>query len=273
LKHGLTCAAIAYSCIAPLVLGFAAIGLGLFYYSYRYMLLYTVQPKIDTKGHCYTLALQQLLTGVYIAELCLFGLFSLRTATGPSVMIGVLFLATIVFNVTTNRYLAPLEQFLPADLALESGGDEQAPLLSAAEEGEADALRTSESNIERLSNRAHVPSKVVTPVAQFLQPHIYASHTAMKAWLREGDFDADDVPDYSEDDVKKAYLNPVYTSKTPVVWLPKDSMGVSKNEIQENETEGFKCSDEGAWLDEKGALKWSVDDFEQVPIFKKGTKW
>jgi hypothetical protein len=255
------------------VLGFAAIGLALFYYSYRYMLLYTVQPKVDTKGHCYTLALQQILTGVYIAELCLIGLFGLRKATGPSIMVGLLFVATVIFNYTTNRWFAPLEQYLPFDLALESEDDEQAPLLSSAEEGEADTLRNTESSIQRLSSRTRVPSKVVTPIAQFLQPHIFASHTAMKAWLREGDFDADDAPEYSEEDVKKAYLHPAYTSKTPIVWLAKDNMGVSKNEAQENETEGIKCSDEGAWIDGKGNLKWSVYDFEEVPIFKKGTRW
>ncbi|KAH7078878.1 hypothetical protein BKA63DRAFT_408546 [Paraphoma chrysanthemicola] len=265
--------AIAYSCIAPLVLGFAAIGLALFYYSYRYMLLYTVQPKIDTKGHCYTLALQQILTGVYIAELCLIGLFSLRKATGPLIMIVALFFATVVFNFFTNRYFAPLEQYLPADLALEAENDEQAPLLSSAEEGEADALRSSESNIDRISSRTRVPTKVVSPLARFLQPHIFASHTAMKAWIREGDFDPDDIPEYSDEDVKKAYLNPAYTSKTPVVWLAKDPMGVSTNEVKETETAGIKCSDEGAWIDEKGNLKWGVDDFDDLPVFKKGIRW
>jgi hypothetical protein len=237
------------------------------------MLLYTVQPKVDTKGHCYTLALQQILTGVYIAELCLIGLFSLREATGPLFMIVVLLIATAIFNYTTNRWFAPLEQYLPADLALESEDDDQAPLLSSMEEGEADALHNTESNIQRLSSRAHIPSKVATPIAQFLQPHIFASHTAMKAWLREGDFDADDAPEYSEEDVKKAYLHPAYTSKTPVVWLAKDSMGVSKNEVQENETAGIKCTDQGAWIDEEGGLQWSVDDFDEVPVFKKGIKW
>lgn len=237
------------------------------------MLLYTVQPKVDTKGHCYTLALQQILTGIYIAELCLFGLFSLRKATGPLIMIGILLIATVVFNYTTNRYFAPLEQYLPVDLALESEDNEQAPLLSTAEEGESDALRNTESNIDRFSNRTHVPKKVATPVAQFLQPHIFASHTAMKAWLREGDFDVEDVPEYSEEAVNKAYLNPAYTSKTPVVWLARDNMGVSKNEMQENESAGIASSDQGAWIDEKGGLKWSVDDFEEVPIFKKGTRW
>lgn len=184
-----------------------------------------------------------------------------------------LFFATIVFNYTTNRYFAPLEQYLPADLALESEDDEQAPLLSAQEEGESDALRNTESNIDRLSSRSRVPTKVLSPVAQFLQPHIFASHTAMRAWLRDGDYDMDDAPEYSEDNVKKAYLNPAYTSKTPIVWLARDGMGVSENEVKENEAAGIKCSDEGAWIDEKGGLKWSIDDFEEVPIFKKGTKW
>ncbi|KAJ4374254.1 hypothetical protein N0V83_002995 [Neocucurbitaria cava] len=266
--------AIAYSCIAPLVLGFAAVGLAIFYVSYRYMLLYTVQPKTDTKGHCYTLALQQILTGVYIAELCLIGLFSLREATGPLIMLVLLLIATIIFHYTTNRYLAPLEQFLPADLALDSDNDdEQAPLLSSAEEGEADALRNAERHIDSLSSRALVPSQVVSPVARFVQPHIFASHTAMKAWLRDGDFDEDDTPEYSEEDLKKAYLNPAFTSKTPVVWLAKDEVGVSQNEIKENEEMGFKSTDQGAWIDEEGRLKWSVDDFEEVPVFKKSIRW
>ena len=237
------------------------------------MLLYTVQPKIDTKGHAYTLALQQALSGVYIAELCLIGLFSLRNATGPTVMVGILFVATVAFNYTTNRYLAPLEQYLPADQALEPDSDEQAPLLVSAEEGDADALHDAETRMHRLSSRTRIPKPLISPLARFFTPHVYASHAAMKVWLREGDFDEDDVPDYSEGDVRKAYLNPAYTSKTPIVWLARDDMGVSKHEVKENEEAGWTCSDQGAWVDEKGTLKWSVDDFEEVPIFKKGFKW
>lgn len=232
------------------------------------MLLYTVQPKIDTKGHCYTLALQQILIGIYIAELCLIGLFGLRQATGPSIMIAVLLAVTVVFNVATNKYFAPLENFLPAELALESE-DEEAPLLAGgdAEEGEA------ESHIERLGSHARIPSRYVSPVASFFEPHIFASHRAMKAWLKDGDFDEDDVPEYSKEDLKKAYLNPAYTSATPVVWLPRDEMGVSKKEVRDNEKEGLKCSDEGAWVNEKGRLEWSVQNFGEVPVFKTAKKW
>ncbi|KAF2709844.1 DUF221-domain-containing protein [Pleomassaria siparia CBS 279.74] len=263
--------AIAYSCIAPLVMGFAAAGLAMFYYSYRYMLLFTVQSKIDTKGQCYTLALQQILTGVYLAELCLIGLFGLRSATGPAVILVILLAVTIIFNIATNRYLAPLEEFIPADLAA-STSDEGTHLLSSLEAGTSQD-RDQESSLHRMGTQAHVPPKVLDPLARFFSPHIYASHKAMTAWLQDGDFDEDDVPEYQEKDVKRAYLNPAYTSSTPLVWLPKDEMGVSKQEIGECGENGLKASDEGAWVDEKGTVKWSVDDFEQVPIFKQGPKW
>merc|ERR1711981_1415431 len=68
--------AISYSCIAPLVLGFATIGLGLLYLVYRHNFLYVYDNNIDTKGMAYAKALQQLTVGVYLAEFCLIGLFA-----------------------------------------------------------------------------------------------------------------------------------------------------------------------------------------------------
>ncbi|KAI1801214.1 DUF221-domain-containing protein [Daldinia bambusicola] len=264
--------AIAYSCIAPLVLGFAAAGLALYYFSYRYNLLFVIQPKIDTKGQAYTLALQHLLTGVYIAELSLLGLFSLRRATGPSIITGLLLIVTILYNILTNRYLAPLEQFLPSDLTtLAEGDDESAPLLASAEEGQAQST----SRIQQLAQRADVPKtiaqRIIDPIAHFFEPQVFASYQAMRSWLRDGNlFDSEeDVPEYTEEQLRKAYLNPALTSPTPLIWIAKDPMGVSQNEITENEKFGLKASDQGAWLDERGRLRWSVQDFEEVPIWKR----
>lgn len=263
-----------------MVLGFAFIGLSLYYFSYRYNLLFVIQPKIDTKGQAYTLALQHLLTGVYIAELSLLGLFSLRRATGPSIILAILFIATILYNALLNKYLAPLESFLPADLAAlsERDGDESAPLLSSAEEGRAQPA----SHIQRLGQQAHVPPSVarhvVDPVARFFEPRFSASYQAMRSWLQDGDGDgafdsAEDVPEYEEDQLRKAYLNPALTSQTPLVWLARDPMGVSGREVEENEQIGLKASDQGAWLDEKGRVKWAVDTFADVPVWKQGVKY
>ncbi|KAK6860523.1 hypothetical protein PG995_004159 [Apiospora arundinis] len=269
--------AIAYSCIAPLVMGFAAIGLSLYYFSYRYNLLFVIQPKVDTKGQAYTLALQHLLTGVYIAELALIGIFGLRKATGPSVLLAVLFIATIVYNVLMNKYLAPLEKYLPAELASDPNGNhETTPLLSSAEEGQA----PHQSHIQRLGERAHVPPKVVDPIARFFEPRISTSYQALKKWLAEGDPSYEDdydstaaAPEYSEEDLRKAYLNPALTSPTPVIWLAKDRIGATANEIRESEGKGLKATDQGAWLDAKGRVRWSVEDVGEVPIWKEKVRY
>ncbi|KAI1097971.1 DUF221-domain-containing protein [Jackrogersella minutella] len=265
--------AIAYSCIAPLVLGFAAIGLSLYYFSYRYNLLFVIQPKIDTKGQAYTLALEHLLTGVYIAELSLLGLFSLRKATGPSILIGLLFVLTVLYNVLTNKYLVPLERLLPTDLATQSeGANESTPLLSSAEEGHAQPT----SHIQHLGQQAHVPQtvahRILEPLARFFEPQVFTSYQAMRSWLQDEDsYDIDeDVPEYTEEQLQKAYLNPVLTSPTPLIWIAKDPMGVSQNEVSENEQHGLKASDQGAWLDRKGKLQWSVREFGEIPIWKQG---
>jgi hypothetical protein len=226
-----------------------------------------IQTKIDTKGQCYTRALQQLLTGVYVAELCLIGLFGIHKATGPSIMTAILLAVTIIYNITMNYQLGPLEKYLPADLQAADEETEDTPLLSAAEEGAA-----SPSRVQRVGEELHVPRQVVDPVARFFEPRIFASHKAMTVWLADDGGTGDEVPEYSEDDIKNAYTNPAFTSQTPKVWLPKDDMGVSKKEIDENEAACISATDQGAWLDGK-RVKWDEDDYGNVPLFKVPVKY
>ncbi|KAF2814842.1 DUF221-domain-containing protein [Mytilinidion resinicola] len=258
--------AIAYACIAPLVLGFAAIGVFFYYLSYRHNLLFVIQTKIDTRGECYTRALQQLLTGVYVAELCLIGLFGIHKATGPLVMTAILLGVTIIYNITMNYQLSPLEKYLPADLEAADEDAEETPLLSAAEEGNVP------SRVQRVGQEMRVPKQVVDPIARFFEPHIFASHKAMKTWLLDDGGTGDEVQEYSEDDVKNAYTNPAFTSKTPKVWLAKDEMGVSKIEVEENEAAGISATDQGAWLEGK-KVRWDEDDFPNVPLYKVPVKY
>lgn len=268
--------AIAYSCIAPLVMGLCVLGLSLYYFSYRHNLLFVIQSKMDTKGEAYTLALQHLLTGVYIAELALIGIFGLRQATGPSVLVGVLFILTALCNSLMNKYLEPLEKFLPTELASSlDDGSETTPLLSSAEEGQA------QSHIQHLGEQAHVSpevaKRVVNPMARFFEPHIFTTRRSMQAWLENDKYssmtDGGQEPSYSEDNLRTAYMNPAMTSSTPIVWLAQDCAGASKSEIRENEKAELKATDQGAWLDDSGRVKWSVDDIGQVPIWKEKTPY
>ncbi|KAI1145468.1 hypothetical protein F4825DRAFT_243856 [Nemania diffusa] len=256
--------AIAYSCIAPLVLGFAAAGLSLYYLSYRYNLFYVIQPKIDTKGQAYTLALQHLLTGVYIAELALIGFFGLQQARGPSIMTGLLFIVTVIYNVLMNKYMSPLEKFLPADLVSLAEQDERTPLLSSAEEG-------------RVPQSALVPplvaEHIINPTARFFDPHAFTSYRSTRAWIRDEEGSRTEDPKYTDEELERAYLHPALWSQTPVIWMARDTMHASENEVRETEECGLKVSDEGAWLDGRRIVCWNVADFEKVPVWKKAVKY
>lgn len=265
--------ALVYSCISPLVLGFATIGLTLFYYAYKYNLLFVIQPKVESKGKCYTRALQQILAGVYIGELCLVGLFGLRKAKGPGILLVVLFFGTIAYNVLTNRRLKPLEDHFPDELLSEDGGDpEQRPLL-ARMEGEsgtsgADQESHDESRIQQLGREIRVPRQVLDPLARFFEPHVYASQQAMRAFLRHTAAETDPLPRYNEDDIQNAYQNPSLRTKTPVIWLPKDGNGLSKKEVDDLAKEGIEATDEGAWVDAKGKVDFERGQLRTLPVWK-----
>jgi hypothetical protein len=212
----------------------------------------------------YTRSLQQILTGLYIGELSLLGIFVLRKATGPSIMMAVLVIITIGYNILTNRYLNPLEDRFPDELL--AGQNEEEEALLAAEEGDAVGQAHDESRVQQVGRNLHVPQTILDPIASFFEPHIYASHKTMKAFLGTSEADP---PEYSEEDIRTAYLNPSLTSKAPQIWLPFDEAGLSKKEIEENSAAGIASTDQGAWLDEKGRVKFDNYNLRSTPLWSE----
>ncbi|KAJ9616358.1 hypothetical protein H2200_000076 [Cladophialophora chaetospira] len=265
--------AIAYSCIAPLVLGFAGIGIFLLYSSYRYNLLYVVQVKTETRGESYSRSLQHLMTGVYLAEICLVGLFGVRKAPGPSALAIILLVVTALYHFTVNNYLAPLEHYLPLDVFSDGDQDEERPLLSGDEDVDGPhRTQVQRSRVHKLG-AGKLPAVLLDPLATFLEPRVFASQEALRPWLRDPEGESEETITYTDEQVENAYVNPALTSKTPKVWLAKDQKGLSKSEIEANETEGFPSTDEGAELDASNEIRWNHDDFSTVPIFKEATRY
>ncbi|KAI9643705.1 hypothetical protein NHQ30_008328 [Ciborinia camelliae] len=130
--------AITYSLISPLTIVFALLGLYLIYLVSKYNLLYTYSSEISTRGLLYPHALKQLLTGVYLAEICLIGLFGLRSAFGPLLLMFGLTIFTSLIHISLNEALGPLLWNLPRTLAVEElyrglafNSDLQTPLPSS----------------------------------------------------------------------------------------------------------------------------------------------
>lgn len=115
----ITVIAIVYAVIAPLCLGFSTLGMALFYFAWRYNVLFVTDTGIDTRGLIYPRAVKQLFTGVYLSELCLIGLFGASVAIGPLVLMVVFTVFTVLFHMSLNNSIDPLLSNLPQSLMAE----------------------------------------------------------------------------------------------------------------------------------------------------------
>ncbi|KAH8896663.1 DUF221-domain-containing protein [Thozetella sp. PMI_491] len=112
--------AMSYACIAPLILIFSGLGMGCIYVAYRYNLVYSYTPEPDSEGLLYPRALTHLIVGIYMAQVCLIGLFALQISLPlPALFLMVVFLVfTIIVHFSLNDAIGPLLYNLPRTLAL-----------------------------------------------------------------------------------------------------------------------------------------------------------
>lgn len=234
--------ALTYSCIAPLILCFAFVGLFLVYQAYRYNLLFVYNIDIDTKGLVYPRALQHLMTGVYLAEICMIGLFSIKGAIGPLIILAFYLVLTILAHISLNEALTPLMNFLPRSLDSE---EEEIQANSEAEEAYKHAV-TRHGKIWK-----------------WFHPNLYKDYADLRRKVRR------DIVriQYSEVELQEAYYEPCITAKIPMLWIPKDQGGVSQDEIKQTSTV-IPISDQGAHLDEKNKIQWNKHD-EELPMWER----
>ncbi|RPB04156.1 DUF221 family protein [Choiromyces venosus 120613-1] len=266
----ITVIAITYSMIAPLVLGFAVVGLGLLYFAYRYNFLFVYNVNIDTKGLVYPRALYQTLTGVYLAEVCLIGLFGIRKAIGPLVLQVAFLVFTVLFQLSLSSAVEPLLKFLPKNLE-----KEEESLLSVedgpdgAYEVEGSAGKNGASKGASADHPEGTGKAQTTPggfLARFMHPETYYSYAHMRKVIPQ------DFPEivYGPETEKEVYLNPAISSRPPVLWVPRDEGGVSRQEVAH--TSGvIGISDGGAIINEKSKVCWvegeMPPDWEEKPLY------
>jgi hypothetical protein len=93
--------------------------MGFIYFVYKYNMIYSYDSDVDTHGLLYPHALLHLIVGLYMAEICLVGLFGLHTAFGPLILMILFMVFTIMVHVSLNDALGPLLNSLPRTLALQ----------------------------------------------------------------------------------------------------------------------------------------------------------
>ncbi|KAL2176782.1 uncharacterized protein P884DRAFT_300207 [Thermothelomyces heterothallicus CBS 202.75] len=259
--------AITYSCIAPLMLGWATVAMFLFYFAWRYNVLFVTDTQIDTRGLIYPRAIKQLFTGLYLAELCMIGLYGASVAPGPLVLMVAFLVFTVLFHISLNSALNPLLYNLPLTLLAEE--EESGRLLhpeksvsaepaastaenkaGSKEDRAAEDLDATEARV-REAREARKAAGAGNPFTRFLKPWVYADYAVLRRLVPRS-LDLDSYPD---EVAANAYYPPSVTSAPPLLWVPRDPAGVSRQEVAHS-GRVIPITDEGCELDEKGRLVW-----------------
>lgn len=262
--------AVAYSCIAPLVLGFAVIGLCLYYIAYRYNLLFVQTSSVDTKGLSYARALGHTLVGCYLSVICLIGLTGIAYAAPALILSIILLVIMILYHLSLNAAMKPLVHYLPRTLEAEEAAllaNHDGLPLSDGNAGYADSSDKvlPERFNEKSVNGANNPGATkVSLWKKWLRPDIHCNYDAMRK-LVPNDFV--DIR-YSPEQERDAYQHPAVTDTVPLLWIPRDEMGISRQECMHT-NKVTPMTDEGAYFNEKGKMVWNRDGEARPPIYEE----
>jgi hypothetical protein len=251
------------------MLFWSTISLFLFWLGYKYNILFVTDTTVDTRGLIYPRALKQLFAGIYLAEICMIGLFAVSKAFGPLVLMVAFLIFTVLFHLTMQKSLDPLMYSLPRTLEIEEELLQARATKSSTEGAEAEKqvsdettngeINGGQSRIGALTssltgNGQSSVQKKGNPLMKFLKPWFYADYQTLRALVPHEQHIGIERQ-YDDDLESAAYLPPSVNSTTPILWIPSDKLGVSKQEIAQT-SKVIPISDEGATLDEKNHIIW-----------------
>ncbi len=172
---------------------------------------------------------------------------------------------TALYQVPLNNALGPLIDYLPKSMDAEErrllseergqGGYEEDGLYSNGREKEAHVA-------ESKTKTDAAPHKKPNMLTKFLKPHIYNDYQTMRRLVPK-----ELAVRYEPEVEEEAYFNPAITQRTPLLWMPRDNMGISRKECADT-SQVIPMTDEGAYLDEKNKVVWGADD-GRPPIYQE----
>ena len=253
-------------------MGFSTIGLYLFYLAFRYNLLFVQSGAVDTKGLVYPRALQHILVGCYLSMICLIGLFGIRGAAGPIVLTVVLLVICILYHISLQSAIGPLLLYLPRSLEAEEEqllNDEEKFLSQHNSVGGTTNGSSTADEKHGVTNNSiplpPAPHAKPSMIKKFLRPDIYLDYQTCRR-LVPRDFG---TISYTEAVEKNAYYQPSIKDRPRTLWIPHDSMGISRQEIAHSR-DAIPMTDLHAGFDDKGKITWDMEGSNgQPPIYEE----
>jgi hypothetical protein len=224
-------------------------------------MLYVTNAQIDTKGMVYPRALQQTLVGCYLLIICMIGLFAIgigadTASLGPLILMVIFLAFCVIYHGALNAAVQPLLDYLPKSLEAE----EEA--LLAREAAATDGV--THDNGAGPSNGADTdPEKGITVhhakpkpnlLVKFFRPDIYADYFTLRSLVPQDFADISYEPEVERD----AYYQPCISATAPLLWIPRDAGGVSRQEVAHT-SKVIDITDEDAYIDDKNKITWNEE--------------
>ncbi|KAG4303588.1 hypothetical protein PCANB_000253 [Pneumocystis canis] len=234
---------ITYSVIAPLIMIFVIIAFILFYATYLYNFLYVFDFPVDTGGLAFPKSLYQMMTGIYLLEACLTGLFFLARddqnhfATKiQGILMIILIIFTVFYQIMLQKSFNPLIKFLPLTSQYQNNNQNYSHKLF------------------NLYNPNDKMGNIDCELTQDALSYSEGSETSDNSI--NSDVDSKKLSDEEREKIiSSLFQHKALQVKTPIIWLPQDELGIAKDEISRMPTEVLVSMD-FAEVDSKGRLNF-----------------
>ena len=251
----------AYSVIAPIMNGFAAVAFALFYFTYKYLFLwvYDIQPESDTGGLFFPKSVQHIFTGMYISQICLAALFFLardsedkNVGIPEGVLMVILIVITIAYHIMINTSYDPLCEALPLTLAGKTHDNdrEDQPLIHEQTiDSNNEQIRESSDGSVPLSELGKSMGKSSSNPSDEKQQSRLNSISEGKV-ISEGE-----TPPPPFSDLGVSFTHPSLCEPQRTIWAAKDKFGIADEIIDRLQQDKVKATDENAWYNEKDKIE------------------
>lgn len=160
-----------YSIISPIILIFSTFALGMLYMGFLYLSVYVFgQPLIDLRGRSYPKALFQTFVGLYLAEICLLGLFIMAKSWGPLVLEAFILAVTVLAHLYFRYKFEPLLDTVPIS-AIKEGRGEGKNLYPNKDQGWNEIKETGKNYVSDNETRGSHTNTKTTNVADSVSSH------------------------------------------------------------------------------------------------------
>jgi len=253
----------------------------LFYQLYKYLFLYVYQQPAttDTGGLFYPKAYQHVLTGLYVQHICLCALFFLATdsnghhsAVAEGALMVVLIVITAGFHAILNNSYGPLLKALPLSL---QDRTYTPPIIDPSGTTRADSSTAAAADAHTLPEVEEEEEEDVKYEKRKNSISSSSNNPKKRSSSEDEDGDGDDdddekkklaeqklvkgssVPDKAaqEDEFETyGFSHPAASRPQRTVWIPKDTLGLTEEEVKGCEEAKVKVGFRNAMLDGTGKV-------------------